>query len=67
MISIPLDLPIVLAFCLAFLYVGTHLGAREHAGWIGSMQMWLVLFLVVVLFCIGLDGQGIWHMLTGGR
>jgi hypothetical protein len=64
MISIPLDLPVILAFIVAFLYVGTRMGAREHQGWLFSKEMFMVLLVVVVLFCIGLDGQGIWHLLT---
>ncbi len=64
MINIPLTLPTILAFIVVFLYVGTHMGAREHAGWLFSKETLLVLALATVLFCIGIDGQGIWHLLT---
>ena len=64
MINIPLILPTVAAMCLILVYIGTHIGAKEHAGWIFSKETLLVIALVIVLFCIGLDGQGIWRMLT---
>ena len=48
--------------CLILAYVGdTHIGAQEHAF---SKETLLVLVLAVVLFCIGIDSQGIWHRLT---
>jgi len=62
--SIPLNLFTWGAIALAFVYVATHIGAEEHAGWLFSKEMFMVLLVVVVLFCIGLDGQGIWHLLT---
>jgi len=63
-VTIPLNLFTLGAIALAFVYLATRIGAEEHTGWLFSKEMFMVLLAVVVLFCIGLDGQGIWHLLA---
>jgi heme/copper-type cytochrome/quinol oxidase subunit 4 len=64
-VNIPINLFSLAGIAIIFIYFATHMGSREHAGWFGSAQMFLVIALAIVLFCIGYDGPGIWHMLTG--
>ena len=64
--NITFTLPGVLGVLIPFVYVFTHMGAREHEGWLWSRQTLLIAILSTILFCIGADGVGIWHMLTGG-
>jgi hypothetical protein len=66
-IAFPINLFTLAAICIVFAYSATHMGAKEHEGWFGSGQMFIVVALAVVLFCIGCDPFGIWHMLSGGH
>ena len=63
-VNIPLNLFTIGAMILAFMYIGTHIGAKEHAGWLFSREMFIVLALATMLFCAGLAPDSIWHMLS---
>jgi len=67
LLSLPLNLFTFAAFALGFIYFATHVGAKEHAGWLGSKEMFIVVALVVVLLCVGMAPQQIWHLLSGGH
>jgi hypothetical protein len=64
LVNIPINLFTLAGIALAFAYFATHMGAKEHAGWFGSAQMYGVIALVIILLCIGWDGIGIWHLLA---
>ena len=67
LVSIPVNLFTFAAFAIGFGYFATHMGAKEHAGWLGSNQMFLVVAIVVILLCIGIAPGPIWHLLSGGH
>ena len=62
---IPVNLFTWAASIIPFIYVATHIGAKEHAGWIFSKETLLIILIAIILFCVGIDGQGIWNTLVG--
>lgn len=67
LVIVPLNIFTFLAFTVGFIYLATHIGSKEHAGWLGSKEMFMVAALVVVLLCIGLAPDQIWHLIMGGH
>ena len=65
--NITLTSPGVLSVLIPFVYVFIRMGAPEYAGWLFTKQTLLVVILSIILYCIGADGVGIWHLLTGGH
>jgi len=62
--NITLTLPGVLSVLIPLAYVLTRIGAPEHEGWFFTKQTLLVAIVSILLYCIGADGQGIWHLLA---
>jgi len=64
-LTLPLNLFTFTAFAIGFIYFATRIGSKDHTGWLGSAQMWMVVSIVVLLLCLGYDASGIWHLLIG--